>query len=222
MIQNNLKCFLDSSFIGCFVQNELNNDLNLWRSYGNNGNGSSIVFFPNKLIENYLKEQIKIGLKKDGNHQFEYSNLFMRPDGIDLKLFTVCYVDHSGNFYHPNPKIENRINSLMSKLKTLINSIKDVEKYEIQKLIAKLNYLFKDSQFKDEKEIRLIVESDFKFEVENKKVFINMPKFSNCIIEICLGPKVENRERTAAVLHYALRKNKGNMSSVWISTIPYR
>ena len=155
----------------------------------------------------------------------------------DSELYHVCYIDKSNN-RNPILKVHNSnidFKEVSASLRTIKNTYKNVTSDEghscLEKLINELNYMFKDSSYSYEQEIRLM----YKFEESNdeikktkqnpKKLF--MPsKRPIQIKEIILGPRFENVSDYYPYLQEQLEKMAKETDTkvpiVTMSSIDYR
>ena len=155
----------------------------------------------------------------------------------DALLYHVCYMDKS-NKRNPVLKAHNRnidYKEVSSSLKDIKNMSKSVTSDEghscLEKILSDLNYMFKDSSYSYEQEIRLMYKYDTsvdtikKTKQNPKKLFIPS-KEPVQINEIILGPRFENVSEYYPYLQEQLEKmaekTKTNVPKVTLSSIDYR
>lgn len=135
----------------------------------------------------------------------------------DYRLYRVVYLNQQGEIENAkNPKLDHNVKrcyGLMRQLLQYVNSVlcefsernpndKRIEKVRsfVQEALNPIIFLFKDDEYADEQEYRLVVSRSYE-ELDNirtissnpNKVCIN-PYFQVCIDKVILGPNVEKPE----------------------------
>ncbi|SKB80291.1 tetratricopeptide repeat protein [Macellibacteroides fermentans] len=211
--------FMPKPFIGSFVAKETCNNLNLWRFYGKeNGleaKGCAITLEMKKFIEN-----IKNALSNEENKQARLD------DENDICFYHIAYSEKDGsNFSIPNlTKKSKKLQSLMTELKTKVKSYKGDNESFLKEDLNSIAFLFKCNDYKNEKEVRLVVkgiefEKKINLDVSNPKVYIELVPIKDIISQITLGPSVDKVNEWEAVFFYHYGSKGPTISR---STIPYR
>ena len=190
-------------FIACFSLEV--DKLNLWRFYGADGKGCSIVSPASAFKAGSSEGMIRGPWAK-------------RPKAAQkLALYSVLYDDRA---------VENTLTTLASALIPVLAVAKELNPEQNLRfrslaiaVISDLLYLYKDEQYADEKEVRAAVartlsDSEIKtFKPENKqysKLYLETDAllFQEAGSEIIVGPKVEDREAVILDLQHRLAGQK--------------
>lgn len=210
--------FSRKPFIGSFVSEDKSNDLTMWRMYGKEnkeeGKGCALTFDKNQLAS-ILGSRI---IPKTG------SKFMSSKTDEDLNFYRVAYKQNSQN--KPfivagfEPEDEKKFKGLMEDLKEEVNEfVKKTDKKseafkEVQELLNEIAYLFKNSDYQFEEEIRLVVKGDGIKKVVEKsdfsKVFIELGKVMPLVRKITLGPNVERADEWASTFYYSFEKFYSN------------
>lgn len=212
-------CFSPKPFIGSFVAKDKCDDLNMWRFYGKeNGveaKGCAITLCMQKFIEN-----IKDSLSNEKNKEARLL------DESDINFYQVVYVSHncSTNFYIPNSDKSEELGKLMEELKEKVNSYNGNNKAYLEKYLNSIAFLFKRDDYKNENEVRLVVkgiefEKKYNMDVSPPRVYIDLESIKNKVIQITLGPKVENVNEWASAIYYSY---DDKAPDIMISHLPYK
>lgn len=166
----------------------------------------------------------------------KYENIIINLDNIEeLKN---KYKDKKDKIILNNKKgiIEYIFSNIYYYTKELDKKIKDRElKNEIfSNLFENIKYIIKDEAFFEEKELRMLITTDYKnknIKEDEKRLYINYIKLfdenSNYINEIILGSKIEDKELIADYIKQIVYKkykdnDKMNKIKVSISKAPLR
>lgn len=221
----------DFTFLKAFTKN--GDSLPMWIHYGDSGKGCSIKVSPH-FFTNF--ESDLLGIEK---------TLKTNPFDNEYRLYEVLYLDN-GEIINSVPiKVKTLFKSIVdqiSKLCLVCNSLtsesKEVVEKSINKMLAKLKYLFKSSDYAYEQEMRIILrrpleelkrdDIDIQFTSVSStsvpKIFIYTNK-SLLIQEIILGPKItETYDLIPFLTMKLLDINNFDSENVYItkSTIEYR
>ena len=220
------------TFLKAFTKND--DSLPMWVHYADSGNGCCVKvnphFFTN--FENDILEDEK--------------TLKTNPFDNEYRLYEILYI-HNGDIVN---NVSNDVKELFKKLfsqtsvisslyKTLSEEAQKVVVLSISKMINKLKYLFKSSDYAYEKEMRIVLRrpivdlkrddidihmTDTTTENPIPKVFIYTDK-SLLIEEIILGPKINETDNLVPFLTMKLLNiNQYDSEKVYItkSSIEYR
>lgn len=204
--------------------------LPMWVQYGENGNGCCVKVNP-RFFTNLSYQST------ESKKQFE-SSAFKD----DYKLYNVIYIRDKDELKNQHPKIyallcriasiTNDIKSIYSKCNSIGQSlVSDL----VNKIISSIKYLFKDSTYAQELEMRIIINRSYN-DLTNEECDIKTTKTSPIpkifipsikpiqIDEIILGPKLLNTNDYIPYISMQLCKiNGGNgMGKIKKSAIRYR
>ncbi len=213
------KSFSPKPFIGSFVTKDKYNDLNMWRFYGKEkgeeANGCSITLNRQKFIDH-----IKDSLSNEKNKEARLD------DESDINFYQVVYVIHNGStkFYIPNSDNREELERLMEELKVNVNSYNGTNKTFLEKYLNSIAFLFKSDSYKNENEVRLVVEGKefekkYNMSVSPPRVYIELVTIKDIVSQIILGPKVDKGIEWIAAFHYLYKKDAPNIK---ISQLPYK
>lgn len=220
------------TFLKAFTKND--DSLPMWVHYADAGNGCCVKVNPH-FFTNF-----------DNDLSDDEKTLKTNPFDNEYRLYEILYM-HNGRIVNSVP---NEVNELFENMFTKASQISSVYKSlnvdaqnvvisAISKMINKLKYLFKSSDYAYEKEMRIVLRrplADLKREdmdvhmtdttVENPipKVFIYTDK-SLSVEEIILGPKVNETDNLVPFLTMKLLElNEYDSEKVYItkSAIEYR
>ena len=214
---------MDSSFSSLFYRNEFEvssvylssfttaiDNLPMWSQYGNNGKGCCIVFNKNYFDKPKEVHDITDNLKE---------NESVRQD--ECVLYRICYIDDKNNeykFQEKDKEIEKCLKNISENLKKISNQN---EKKIILKYLEQIRYLFKSSDYKHEKEYRILKNVP----INSKKIitredvkpvptlYVKIESKLNQISEVILGPKVDFPDYISPYIKYCdekieIRKSK--------------
>ncbi len=233
-IQDDFNLYNAKPFISSFVADGKYNDLTLWRMYGKENKeeakGVAISIDSGKFLES-VKNKL-FGLEPEKN--------IISPE-FELEFYQVAYLDTGAktkrkfHLLDASKRIENDLNKLMTELSTTVKELvtyhqtnKETNKDWRKNLFTALNeisFLFKNADYKDEYEIRLIVDpilGEKKIDRENPRVFIETIDISPMIKKLTLGPKVERNNEWASVFHYHFKEEKLEIPEIHISCLPFK
>ena len=204
-------------FVACF---SLQCDsLNLWRFYGRNGTGYSVVS-PHAAFDATSTQGVLRGAWT--------KQTTLVPE---VTLYKVLYDDKSA---------KDALTDLSAPLKSLSRLIKRLGSIAEEKLrpiaaaiVSELLYLYKDKDYENEKEVRAVQARTFgdselkqhtlpgnpfaKLYVETRSVL-----FQHLGSAIIVGPKVENASATIIDIQHRLARHKWSVCEVKQSKVPYR
>lgn len=210
------KFFSPKPFIGSFVNNNKDDDLNLWRFYGKEqqeeAKGCAITLKVYKFIEN-IKNTIANVSKKD-----------RQDNESEIQFYKVLYLNHNTlKFNNFESTDNNKINTLLETLKEKVKQYKN-NKIELNDCLNSIAFLFKSDDYKNENELRLVVsglefEKFFDERATPPRVYIELEPIKDMVYQITLGPKVDKVTEWASVLYY---KYKKDTPIIKISHIPYK
>lgn len=210
--------FSPKPFIGSFVTEKKDNDLNMWRFYGKEkgveAKGCAITLRSHEFID-----EIK---KKLSNEEKEARE----ADESDVNFYSVVYVDENGTtkFYIPNSEGNVKLEKLMKELKRKVASYKVKDKTYLEKYLNSIAFLFKSDAYKNEDEVRLVVkgiefEKGYYMNVVPPRVYIELESIKKAVEHITLGPKVEKVNEWASALHHSY---EAKAPKILISHLPYK
>jgi TPR repeat protein len=215
---------------------ESSDRLDLWRAYGNDGDGYSIVTVFDDLDENRAYE--KCSLDEFVKHKRSVVNTSRINNCMQLKikkkekainpvLFRVSYT---------SDEKQTTLDKLATPLKKIVDLIDDIDgllKKEVEQIIYALllevMYLYKDEQYSTEREIRVIRAMP----LDAVKVDERIPERLYCETssflfikknsKIIIGPKVKNKQVALWNLRFRLEQNNfGNTTNISMSQVKYR
>ena len=214
---------MDSSFSSLFYRNEFEvssvylssfttaiDNLPMWSQYGNNGKGCCIVFNKNYFDKPKEVHDITDNLKE---------NESVRQD--ECVLYRICYIDDKNNKY----KFQKEDEDIKKSLENIYENFKIINDENVEKIVMvyleQIRYLFKSSDYKYEKEYRIlknvpisskkrIVKKDIK---PIPKLYVSIESKFNQISKVILGPKVDFPDYISPYIKYCdekieIRKSK--------------
>jgi len=214
---------MDSSFSSLFYRNEFEvssvylssfttaiDNLPMWSQYGNNGKGCCIVFNKNYFDKPKEVHDITDNLKE---------NESVRQD--ECVLYRICYIDDKNNKY----KFQREDEDIKKCLENIHENFKIINDENVEKIVMvyleQIRYLFKSSDYKYEKEYRIlknvpisskkrIVKKDIK---PIPKLYVSIESKFNQISKVILGPKVDFPDYISPYIKYCdekieIRKSK--------------
>jgi TPR repeat protein len=206
-------------FIGCFSM-ECDN-LDLWRFYGRNGTGFSVISPYSAFSTNASQGMIRGPWTR-------------RPSAApSLTLFKVLYDDESAKYAldqlaQPLQTLKKQISSIDQQFPGTSERIRRI----ISMIVSELLYLYKDKDYAHEREVRAIEarslgdpnlqrqgsESNF------SKLFIETPAFlfENPGSKVVVGPKANDALTTTIDIRHRLAKQGWSSCAVGSSDVAYR
>ena len=207
--------FAPKPFIGSFVDNEKDDDLSMWRSYGKEGDaeakGCAITLWAQKFID-----AINDSLSKE-NDYIRYES--------DINFYRVAYLnDKTGDIYISDINKCEKLKELMIELKRNVTDYKIGNKITLEKKLNSIAFLFKNSNFREENEVRMIVKGvgftkKYMTNIIPPRVYIELDSIKTLVKQITFGPKVDSLEGWTYAFHYGCEDNPPEIK---ISDIPYR
>ena len=217
-------------------------DINMWVRYGGNAEGVSLLFKKEDIVSYVTNRNIGIYRNLSISYKKNTNSSYLSK----LGFYKVHYIDVSKH-KATNTKIEQDKDS---KLKTIDDYLKDIEKFLVEKikpkekndeqeevyketleLLSVLRYLIKDKSYEDEKEYRLIYVSDklekyIKYDENDpdndtvKRIYMEEDIIS-ILDSVMVGAKVPPAK--ALEIQYSLQMwEKTEDVKVTQSSIPYR
>lgn len=214
-------------FIGSFVTKDKCNNLNMWRFYGKEkgeeAKGCAITLRTEEFIE-----KIENLLSNEKNKEARINNESV------IKLYRVAYVIHNGytKFYIPNSDKSVELERLMKELMTKVALYKKGEpnkggnRFFLEKYLSSIAFLFKNDAYKNEDEVRLIMngigfDKKYNMGVNSPRVYIELVPIEDEVLQIILGPKVDKKNEWIAAFHYRYEKKKIT-PEIKFSHLPYK
>ena len=211
-----------SVYVGSFTL--LSDRLDLWRAYGNNGEGFCIVTPVSAFTE----------LNGTTQHGFAGLAAVMGEHReVPMTLYNVSYGDAEVTevLAEIGPHLE-RLHEVRSKLEGLRRNghvIKEKVNHTARAILSDILYLYKNAEYDSEREVRMLapfpisavqVLADEK--VPGKLYVKTRPFLFVPGSKIIIGPRVASREAVRLELRHRLDRNEHTGVSVEYSTIPYR
>lgn len=197
-------------FIKCFTPRI--DYLPMWEMYGDHAEGCCLVI-------NWKKT------KENATHS------------TDALLYRVCYIHKSGNSYNvrkgDNPKLFDRTSKIKKSIYTLAaiaRKLGDSEKKYFDAILGNTIYLFKDSSYSYEQELRVMYVTSRTEDIKQTSgeipmLYVQTP-FPLQIDEIILGPKYTNVNLKIPFLQKQVEEmceiNGTSMPKITLSEIEYR
>lgn len=211
------KKFYSKPFIGSFIKNDKNDDLNMWRFYGKENGEEATGCSITLPIKDFIK-RINKSLPKGEEDFVKYES--------DINFYKVVYIEKNGDlrFLIPGQIDCHKLEILMNKLKEKIKSYKGFNKIYLNEYLNGIAFLFKCDSYKNENEIRLVVNGlefnkEYNKNIMPPRVFIELESIKDIIERITLGPKVNKANEWASAFHYSY-ENKA--PEIIISHLPYK
>jgi tetratricopeptide (TPR) repeat protein len=209
--------YFPKPFIGSFVTNDKNDDLNMWRFYGKeNGTEARGCAITLKLID--FINDIRNSLAKNEEDILKHKS--------DINFYRVAYIEKdTQKFFIPNLLEETtEINELIIKLKDKVCKYSGENINSLEKYLNTIVFLFKRDDYKNENEVRLVVqgvefEKKYNMDVSPPKVYIELESIDNIIEQVTLGPKVEKASEWATAFHYCF---EGKKPKIVLSHLPFK
>lgn len=211
--------FSPKPFIGSFVKKDKCNDLNMWRFYGKEegieAKGCAITLQTQKFIE-----AINSAIPKA---EEDYSNSYKS----DINFYWVVYLerqkDGTFKFLSPNLNNSDNLSELMDELKSKVTSY-NKDKTSLEKQLNSIAFLFKNDAYKNENEVRLVVngiefEQQYKKDVIPPRIYIELVPVKNIVEQITFGPKVDKINQWLSVFHYIYKYKSPKIIN---SVLPYQ
>jgi len=206
-------------FIGSFVTKDKCNNLNMWRFYGKEkgeeAKGCAITLHMQKFIDD-----INDSLSNEKNKEARLD------DESDINFYRVVYVVHNGDtkFYIPSSDKSEELERLMKELRTKVEPYKGDNRAFLEKYLNSIAFLFKNDAYKNEDEVRLVmngIEFDKKYNmgVSSPRVYIELVPIKDIVSQIILGPKVDKGSEWIAAFHYRYEKSAPEIK---FSHLPYK
>lgn len=211
-------------FIGSFVAEKKQDDLNLWRFYGKeNGTEAQGCAITIHMID-FLKTI------NDILNQSTNGNEIGRES--DIQFYHIAYRVHGsngGDFIIPNsnPEVAKKLKELMDQLKLKVSEYQKEDKSILDKYLNSIAFLFKSDVYKNENEIRLIIKGiEFEKMIDSAanppRLYINLVNIRKLIKQITIGPKVDKPDEWAAAFYYSFDKEKQDKPKISISRLPFK
>jgi len=193
--------FFRKPFIGSFVKDD--NNLNMWRFYGKEDGTEAMG--------------CSITIKMD---EFIYdiqNSLTQKEENIsDINFYRVVYIDKKySKVIIPNlSEIQTqKIFNLLNELKATVCNYQGKNKISIEKYLNIITFLFKSDDYKNEDEVRLVVqgvefEKKYNKSVTPPKVYIELETIDKIVEQITLGPRVDKASEWATAFHYCFEEKK--------------
>jgi Tfp pilus assembly protein PilF len=208
--------FSPKPFIGSFVTKDKYDDLNMWRFYGKEegveAKGCAITLRTQEFIED-----INNSLPKGEEDYLEYKS--------DINFYGVVYLGTgTTNFYISSSDKSKGLMKLMTELKKKVKSYKIEDKTSLEKHLNSIAFLFKSDAYKNENEVRLVVngiefEKKYDMKMTPPRVYIELETIKKVVKQITLGPKVDKVNEWTSAFHYSYEVN---MPEIIISHLPYK
>jgi hypothetical protein len=204
--------FFSKPFIGSFVKDQ--NNLNMWRFYGKEDGAEAMGC------------SITIKLK-----EFIYdiqNSLILKEENIsDINFYRVAYIEKDySKVIIPNLSSEKtvKIFDSLNELKTKVCNYKGENMISIEKYLNTITFLFKSDDYKNEDEVRLVVqgvefEKKYNKNITPPKVYIELETIDKIVEQITLGPRVDKASEWATAFHYCF---EGNAPKIVLSHLPYK
>ncbi|MGL5646671.1 MAG: tetratricopeptide repeat protein [Clostridium sp.] len=204
------------------LSKNIDNSLPMWRQYANDGDGCCLVFDSeffkeenDEIKDNEIKDNLNLNSFKpyfDGLYKVNYLGNRKKEDNTDI----------DGSEYIE--KISNVLLKIEKMLAGEEENINKIVKELISEIIDNIRFLFKDSAYSYEEEIRLIkfknIENDKDVQVTGNAEGFVVPhlyvNFKKDIVlnEVVLGPKVENEKGIANYIRYTGKVEKVTKSKI--------
>lgn len=210
--------FSSKPFIGSFVTKDKDDDLNMWRFYGKEdgieAKGCSITLYMQKFID-----EISNSLIKGEEDSLRYKS--------DINFYRVTYLTNDSKKIHvPNldKKEMNKLSNLIINLKGKVKSYNGSNRISIEKYLNKIAFLFKSDAYKNENEVRLVVqgiefEKKYNMNVTPPRVYIELEIVTKILEKITLGPRMEKASEWASAFYYSFGEEA---PKIVISHLPYK
>ncbi|MBO1927120.1 SEL1-like repeat protein [Thiomicrorhabdus sp. 6S2-11] len=198
--------------------------LDLWRAYGNDGDGFSISVPSSIFINNNNSHLIQSSYSSDNTVQNN------DEDGLNFNLYKVIYDNRS------TQETIDLISPYIKNIKAILESIEDkprrMIKNTLKVVLSDLLYLYKNEEYSSEKEARIITSQKMssnllkidEYRTPGRLFMTTKPfLFSWPKSKITIGPKVKDKEHYFLKLQYDLT-NLGfdNTTEILFSSIEYR
>lgn len=211
--------FSPKPFIGSFVAENKNDDLNMWRFYGKEkgveAKGCAITLRMQEFIEG-----IKNFLSNEKNKEARLD------DESDINFYQVAYFKHgSTNFYIPSSDEKSReLTDLMTELREKVDFYKGNNATSLEEYLNIIAFLFKSDAYKNENEVRLVVkgiefEKEYNMDVSSPRVYIELVSIKDIVSQITLGPKVDKVSEWKAAFNYRYGEK---IPKIEFSLLPYK
>ncbi|MGL5821857.1 MAG: tetratricopeptide repeat protein [Sarcina sp.] len=218
------------------LSKNIDNSLPMWRQYANDGDGCCLIFDSKFFEENSeLDDILKLNIENGTDNDTDNLLKNIKMDG----LYNVIYVDNGKSL--DDIEVSKSITNINYNLESILDRINNVEqtsnyikeisnKEEIYKIIREIldniRFLFKDSTYAYEEEIRLVKFEDIedkdnqnvKCTCENEgflipRLYVNSEKNIQ-LKEVILGPKVANERGISNYIRYTGRAHKVTKSKI--------
>lgn len=209
--------------------------LELWRGYGNDGNGYSIVIPINSFKTNQFTNNIEVN---DILEDLCFESLSINTESLvfpqdeyneQLRLYSIKYDDEEvrqtlKKLDVPLREIKERISDLDGQQKKAVRKL-------VQSIVRDIIYLYKNKDYHFEKEARLIqvlpiTSPSLKLDERNPpRVYVESPNFlfSGLGSKIIIGPKVADKTILEKEIRFRLaRLPYKNTTTVEHSIVKYR
>jgi hypothetical protein len=192
----------------------------MWRFYGKEkgeeAKGCSITLRLEEFIENI---ENTLSNEKDKEARLDNES--------DIKFYRVVYVIHNGatKFNIPNSNKSKKLESLMIELKKKVEPYKEGDnRTSLEKYLNSIAFLFKNDAYKNEDEVRLVMNGieftkKYNMGVSSPKVYIDLVSIKDIVSQIILGPKVDKGSEWIAAFQYLYEKRAPEIK---FSHLPYK
>lgn len=209
--------FSPKPFIGSFVKISKCDDLNMWRFYGKEkgleAQGGAITLRMKDFI-NVIKGSLPQGEEDFLNNE------------NDINFYKVVYVEkkEKSGFDISGLDKDNELQELMEELKNKVQSYKNDNNFFLEKYLNSIAFLFKNNAYRDESEVRLVVnvlEPFMKIEKDMipPRVYIEFGSIKEAVEQITLGPKVDKQIEWGSAFYYSY---ESNAPKIIFSELPYK
>jgi len=199
----------------------------MWRFYGKEkgeeAKGCTITLNRQKFIDD-----IKDSLSDETNKEARMD------DESDINFYCVAYVVHNRKieFYiSDSDKNSMKLTELMEDLKTKVEpyttkeSCKEDNRTFLEKYLNSIAFLFKNDAYKNEEEVRLVMNGiefpkKYNMGVSSLRVYIELVSIKDIVSKIILGPRVDKISEWKAAFHYRYEKKKA--PEIKKSQVPYK
>lgn len=212
--------FISKPFIGSFVSESKNDDLNMWRFYGKeNGEeakGCSITLCAKQFVSS-INASLPFG-------EGDYAPYDYAPYKSDTHFYRVCYLKDGEVVAEKDRDLKVLMRELKNKVKAYMSGGDAINTRSLDKYINSIAFLFKNHMYQNENEVRLVVQG-VEFEKRHDKdlmpprVYIELDTIKNIVKKITLGPKVDKVNEWASAFHHSYDINT---PAIEMSHLPYR
>jgi len=210
---------------------EVADRLDMWRAYGNNGDGYSIT----SKIPSSVRADEKLGLMEkllpSQDVQSKPSEPDVSKDNGKIRIYKVLYGDAAKETY------EETLKDSLEDLQCLLMKIRNEKvtqkiKNLVIQILAELRYLYKDEPYRSEQEYRIIDVVDagnekleYDYASEPPRLYMKTVPFlfKNEGCKITIGPRVKDKDGAEVYIKHQLHKNNWSKTTEIVrSKIHYR